>query len=377
MIKRLCMVLMIILLSVRCQICLAATPVRRLTGPSGVLGPNVPPTMKFRAIILKTPGYWQAVAEGSLGGRWVGMGLRLGHQSFGHALLGRVEGKGIVDLNPKGFLWSDAEGTDGRWQVGAGQMPGDRGGALLWPGSAQGVILLNPRGFKFSQAISVRAGQEVGYVEASRNLDYAALWRGNAQSFINLNPKGFVSSNAVATDGAHQVGFGKRLNGKYQALLWRGSAASAVDLNPREYAWSKAMGIGGGKVVGFGQPKGVKGGHAILWFKSGKRFVDLNPSGCAVSCANGTNGRQEVGYGTSHIHGMARAMVWNGTPESAIDLQKLLSPRYSFSQAYAITSRGMIFGFASDRSRKHVVAVEWVPVKKVSVREFRNADGKE
>lgn len=377
MIKRLCMVVMIILLSVNCQIGLAATPVRGHNGPSGVLGPGVTPATKFRAIILKTPGYWQAVAEGSLGGRWVGMGLRLGHRNFGHALLGRVGGRGIVDLNPKGFLWSDADGTNGRWQVGAGQMPGDRGGALLWSGSARGVVLLNPRGFKFSQAISVRAGQEVGYVETSRDLDYAALWRGSAQSFINLNPKGFVSSDAVATDGAHQVGFGTLPNGTKHALIWRGSATSAVDINPRECAWSKAMGIGGGRVVGFGQPRGAKGGHAILWLEPGEKFVDLNPAGCAKSCGNGTNGWQEVGYGASRIDGMVHAMVWNGTSESAIDLQRLLPPRYSFSQAYAITSHGMIFGFAATRDRKSVVAVEWVPVKKVRVRNFGTSAVKE
>jgi hypothetical protein len=51
------------------------------------------------------------------------------------------------------------------------------------------------------------------------------------------------------------------------------------------------------------------------------------------------------------------------TPRSAIALQEVLPHRYSFSEAYAITSRGMIFGFASGRGRKHVVAVEWLPVK--------------
>lgn len=326
-------------------------------------GAHISPARRFRVIILKTPGYRQAIAGAACGGQWVGIGLPSGHRYFGHALLGRVGGRGIVDLNPKGFHWSAAEGTDGRSQVGAGQMFDGQGGALLWSQTAQSVVVLNPRGFRFPQAISVRSGQEVGYAETAGNLDHASLWMGNARSFVDLNPKGFVSSVAFATDGVHQVGFGKIPGGKAHALLWRGSAASAVDLNPRSYGSSKARGVSGREIVGDGRLKGVPGEHAILWLGSAKKFIDLNPIGCQISCANATNGGQEVGYGASRIHGMLHAMVWNGTPRSAIDLQEVLPHRYSFSEAYAITSRGMIFGFASGRGRKHVVAVEWLPVK--------------
>lgn len=326
-------------------------------------GALISPATKFRVIILRTPGYRQAIAGAAGGGRWVGLGLPSGHRHFSHALLGRIGRKGVVDLNPKGFEWSMAAGTDGRVQVGCGQMSDGRGGALLWSGTARSVILLNPNGFKFSMAVSVRSGQQVGFGEASGGRDYAMLWRGTAGSFLNLNPKGFVSSKASATDGVHQVGFGKLPNGKTHALVWRGSAASAVDLNPQGYASSEARGISGGETVGDGRPQGVAGEHAILWPTPAKKIVDLNPSGWHVSCANATNGRQQVGYAASRVHGMAHAMLWDGTPESAIDLQKVLPRRYSLSEAYAITSRGTIFGLASGRGRKHVVAVEWLPVK--------------
>jgi hypothetical protein len=342
---------------------LKATTVSRHDGSLEEAGALISPTTKFRVIILKTPGYRQAIAGAACGGQWVGLGLPSGHRHFSHALLGRIGRKGVVDLNPKGFEWSMAAGTDGRLQVGGGQMPDGRGGALLWSGTAQSVVVLSPDGFKFSLAVSVRSGQEVGCGEASDGRDYAMLWRGTAGSFLNLNPKGCVSSKASATDGVHQVGFGKLPNGKTHAFLWRGSAASAVDLNPQGYASSEARGISGGEIVGDGRPKGVAGEHAILWLRSATKFVDLNPSGCHVSCANATNGRQQVGYAASRVHGMAHAMVWKGTPKSAIDLQKVLPHRYSLSEAYAITSRGMIFGLASGRGRKHVVAVEWLPVK--------------
>jgi hypothetical protein len=64
-----------------------------------------------------------------------------------------------IDLNPSGFMASQALGVSGGQQVGAG---GGQQHALLWMGSAASVVDLNPSGFMASQALGVSGGQQVG-----------------------------------------------------------------------------------------------------------------------------------------------------------------------------------------------------------------------
>ena len=330
-------------------------------GKPGVATAPNPPRLRYRAVILRSPGYYHVMAGASHHGRWVGAGLPVGRHSSSHALLGGPVA-GVIDLNPPGFLWSVAEGTDGKLQVGAGETPQGRGGALLWSGTAASAISLNPPGFKISQALSVRHHEEVGFAGESKGKLHAALWTGSAKSFLDLNPKGFVSSIAAATDGSRQVGFGMLLDKAVHALAWRGSAASAVDINPQSCKSSRAWGVARGAVVGSARAAGWPAHHAILWHGPANNFIDLNPSGFYKSTAFATNGTQEVGYGTTRSGGSAHALVWSGTPGSAVNLQSALPRRFNASKAFGITHRGVIVGIATNSHTGVVVPVEWLPI---------------
>jgi hypothetical protein len=333
------------------------------TGTAPGLTALAPRGVHYRAILLATPEFPWDQAGAAFGRQWVGFGVRPGMR-FTHAIFcGPGRGR-IIDLNPKGFLFSVALGVNENNQVGAGEASGDKvGGALLWSGSAKSVIFLNPKGYKFSQAQAVRGGEEVGYAETMADRKHAALWRGTAASFKDLNPKGFVASDANATNGARQVGWGRLASGAVHALLWSGSARRVADLNPRNCGTSRACGISGAVVVGYGHPRGAKSRHALLWPRLGsRRVVDLNPVGCSESLAMATNSKCEVGAYIPRSGGLARACVWSGSAVSLVDLQALLPKRFRYSEALAITRGGDIFGWAASHRRRLFVAVMWVPV---------------
>lgn len=343
---------------------------RPVTGfPSKVHQPFNKPLLRspeqhhYLAVLLAAPGCSSYFVDGAFGDQWVGAGCPTGRHVFTHALIWRHHGRTIIDLNPKGFEFSLAIGTDGKFQVGSGNNPaGLGGGALLWSGSAASVVVLNPEGCYFSQAGSVRDGIEIGYVEEKRNGPrYAALWRGTAASFVNLNPPGFLSSAVMATDGRHQVGVGKLPNGKFRALLWSGAPTGAVVLGSHGYASAAALAISGNTIAGAVRGNGTSR-RAVIWRGGKHRIVDLNPPGFTSSIAAATNGAQEVGYGQRQ-GGLIEALVWSGTAHSAVDLQSFLPASYTVSRALAITSKGLIFGFAKNRGGKRV-AVEWIPVEK-------------
>jgi len=54
------------------------------------------------------------------------------------------------------------------------------------------------------------------------------------------------------------------------------------------------------------------------------------------------------------------AMLWSGTADSAIDLNSLLPPGFTMSEATSIDAAGDIFGEAFNSAGVH--AVEWVQV---------------
>jgi len=103
--------------------------------------------------------------------------------------------------------------------------------------------------------------------------------------------------------------------------------------------------------------------NALLWSGTPDSAVDLNPTnlpGFTSSYAYSTNGVNQVGWG--YLGGREHALVWSGTSESAVDLQALLPATHTCgdSLAFGIDSAGNIYGMAG------LYAIEWSPVPEPS-----------
>ena len=87
----------------------------------------------------------------------------------------------MVDLNPSGFEWSGAYGTNGGQQVGWGETKENHDHALLWSGTAASAVDLNqflPAGFTDSYAESIDAqGNIVGCAHDNAGNCHAILWQ--------------------------------------------------------------------------------------------------------------------------------------------------------------------------------------------------------
>ena len=219
----------------------------------------------------------ESMAFGIAGDQIIGYGLTA---STIHALL--WTSRGLVDLNPGGFLASSGTATDGGQQVGFGAPTGSIGigltiygsvaiygnHALLWGGTAESVVDLHPvSGYDTTSANGVGGGQQVGWGGAYGS-EHALLWTGTAESVVDLHPSGFSRTIAQAVAAGQQVGWGTTADGVTHALLWNGTAGSAVDLHiflPAGFTGSSASGIdASGSIIGSAtDAKGVV--HAILW----------------------------------------------------------------------------------------------------------------
>src|SRR5262249_43751934 len=117
--------------------------------------------------------------------------------------------------------------------------------------------------------------------------------------------------------------------------------------------------------------------HALLWNGTPGSAVDLNPAVLGLfssSMAVGTNGMQQVGHGIGGATaGATHALGWGGTAASAVGLQPFLTAAFFFdpgdgygSEADTIDANGNIFGVAFDKDvAAH--AIEWVPVPEPSM----------
>jgi hypothetical protein len=168
-----------------------------------------------------------------------------------HAIL--WTSRGVVDLQPTGFHFSQGHATDGVQQVGIGSVGQEEVHALLWSGTAESVVDLHPAGYSYSWAAGVSRGQQVGHGKVG-TVTHALLWTGSAQSVVDLHPGGFCETSAFAVAAGWQVGGGTTADGSRHALLWNGTADSVVDLHaflPAGFRSSGARGIdASGNVVG-------------------------------------------------------------------------------------------------------------------------------
>ena len=103
---------------------------------------------------------------------------------------------------------------------------------------------LNPAGYLYSNALSASGEFQVGY--GSLNGDRALLWSGTAANAVDLNPVAFTWTKSTGVSGTTQVGFGKlTFDGSICALLWSGTATSVVDLHPADFGESRAFSVSG------------------------------------------------------------------------------------------------------------------------------------
>lgn len=299
-----------------------------------------------------------------------------GQAAVNHAVLWSGSAAGVIDL-----------GVGTALAVGDGQQAGSANNhAALWLGSAGSRVDLNPASWTQSVAAGVGGGRQVGSATRSvvcttkkgqcpggvRTEFHPFTWSGSAESAVDLTPLGlgFGAGRALATDGVQQVGIGYQVigvnafNGPF-AVVWSGAADSAVNLNPPDSSTSQAYGVSGGQQVGYGYVPS----RALLWKGSADTKVELHPAGFESSVANATNGVQQVGSGfvgdasanVTHRH----ALVWSGSAESVVDLNKFLTPGYTDAAATGIDAAGNVVGWASKGSSDvpaNVHAVMWKPV---------------
>ena len=261
------------------------------------------------------------------------------------------------DLNPPGFLFSQALAMGDGQQAGLGvppPRPGQSVGvhALLWAGVAASATDLHPNGWISSQATCVSGGQQGGFGFTRSGGDsllrHALLWSGYAASATDLHPAGASESFINGCFGGRQVGGGiLAADGNSHAMLWSGSAASARDLHPDGFTNSVANGIGAGQQVGRGSSAAAEGtDHALLWTGDPSNVVDLHPDGYTGSVANATNGQQQVG--AAMVDGHSHALLWAGSADTARDLNQFLPPDFTGAAASGIDAGGNIVGVAVD-----------------------------
>jgi hypothetical protein len=234
--------------------------------------------------------------------------------------------------------------------------------ALLY-GPSGTVVDLHPTGlpiFDSSDATGTDGVHQVGVAYSSTlNTNHAMLWSGTAASAVDLQPTNlsrFVTSEALGTSGTQQVGdgFGIAANGTLfqHALLWNGTADSAVDLQPKNmgaYTESVAYGTNGTQQVGAGWGRHAKNAfpfHALLWNGTAQSAVDLNPKklpGITGSTAFGTSGTQQVGIGLGEdtLGTYEHALLWSGTAASAVDLNPTNFSGIIFQGSEALGTNGV------------------------------------
>lgn len=254
-------------------------------------------------------------------------------------------------------------GLDGSQQVGT-----RNGRAALWAGSASSYVDLHPAGALASTANAVASGKQVGWTDSGQGRR-AALWHGSSSSWVDLHPAGARYSQVFATDGLRHWGAvdypapgGQITHGGY----WTDQPGSFTSLNPGAQ-WSSAIrGIGGTQQVGYTWPALGLGQHATLWNGTPESWLDVHPfPGFGSSQLNATTGTVQVGW--SHVPGFSfpRPGAWFGSASSFVDLSQFLPAGYGGGEAFSVTQDGdriIVGGYANGPSgRAEAVIWTYVP----------------
>jgi hypothetical protein len=323
----------------------------------------------------------------------------------------------VTNLHPAGATESRAHGVSGGQQVGRATIDGQYH-ASVWTGISESWIDLNPAGALSSDCWDVDDGSQVGTITTSGTQLKAAMWKGSATSYISLHPPGSSFSTCYGVSGDMQVG-GARWSGTspfLRATTWTGTAASAVDRHPPfagdPFSWpirqSEFYGVRDGELVGYwwgtlssppfrgtmwngaalvditpalppvpaaavqsnvnmtsrGQHVGFATAQssvlrAILWPGAGQLAIELSPAGSSTSWAQGIWRGQQVGSAT---FGVERAVLWNGTAASVIDLHGSLPVEFISSNARGIWSdrfNTYVVGWGTNSATERTEALMW------------------
>jgi hypothetical protein len=154
-------------------------------------------------------------------------------QVNGHAGLWRGTAASFLDLHtPSLFSSSAALNTNGSQQVGHGFVILNPNlgtfHAALWNGTAASAVDLNPAGFKFSRALGTNGLAQVGWgrPEVLTGSSHALMWTGSASSGMDLHallPAAFANGESIASsvDAAGNIfGIASDNSGRYHAVQW-------------------------------------------------------------------------------------------------------------------------------------------------------------
>ncbi|MBK7403870.1 MAG: hypothetical protein IPJ41_04345 [Phycisphaerales bacterium] len=191
--------------------------------------------------------------------------------------------------------------------------------AAVWTGlTPDDLIDVHPDGFEASRINATSGAQHVGHTVLNGRIR-AGLWTDNsAAGFVSLHPAGMRISYALGTDGEHQVGFGETSQGAQRAFMWSGDAGSAVSLHPNWATQSEAFDIGGGREVGYVET--LFGGSGGYWEGSADSWTPLQAVGDGfgstfTNCIS-PDGRQQGGFAVSHLSGVNWAAIWDGSTDT-------------------------------------------------------------
>jgi hypothetical protein len=164
------------------------------------------------------------------------------------------------------------------------------------------------------------AGQTIGFSDQG-----LVLWTPTSIAVLAAPGMSQVEPGG-ATNGSQQVGYGlNSASGNYNALVFNGTSASEVNLEPTNLSGcigSQAYGTNGSQQVGeaFG-PSSEFWPQAMLWSGTPGSAVNLNPVGITNSVAYGLDATQQVGYGWgSSTSGADHALLWTSSAGTAVDL---------------------------------------------------------
>jgi hypothetical protein len=114
--------------------------------------------------------------------------------------------------------------------VGYGVGPNHEHEALLWHGTAASAVNLNPAGFVYTIASGSNGTEQVGegYGPATDGQEHALLWSGDAKSYIDLSaslPAGYTKSFAFSINAAGEVfGYAEDTAGSIAPIEWEAPA---------------------------------------------------------------------------------------------------------------------------------------------------------
>jgi hypothetical protein len=184
------------------------------------------------AIDLNPAGFSGSEAVGVQAGYQVGYGSAPNYAT--HALMWKGSAASVVDLHPTKFnaYQSYAYAIDATLQIQAGVVDlGVSGASLyhacLWKGTPGSAIDLNPAGFINSQAVATAGGFEAGFGTTSAWRVHALVWQGSPTKALDLQtflPSTYVSSEALGVDSDGSI-VGYASDGRnHYPVIWRPSA---------------------------------------------------------------------------------------------------------------------------------------------------------